>query len=383
MSWRDRLGPASFRGVPFHVDTSDFSGGRRVVVHEFPARDMPVPEDLGRRAREFSIEAYVLGSEYHVARDRLLAALERPGPGELVHPYRGTIRAVVGSFRVHESRADGGMATFSIAFTEAPADAAQPTASATTPAAAVAAVLAARVAAAEEFTDRYVPGSYLAGPEAALRSATIAIERALRTVAMETQARARFHRRVQRLKASAASLVHQPSDLLAEVTALLADVTGPVLRAYAFDPGPRPPDTTPTRRAERACFDALHLLIQRSLLFRAADQLIARRFVSYDEAVTARDEVTDLIDAQEETAGDDVSLALLELRSALVRAVPGEESSLPRLVTVTPPVPLPSIVLAHQLYGSTAYEPEIVARNRIRHPGFLAGGKPVQVLSRG
>lgn len=383
MSWRDRLGRASFRGVPFFVDSAGFAGGRRVVVHEFPSRDVPATEDLGRRAREFSIEAFVLGADYHVARDRLLDALERPGPGELVHPYRGTLRVVVGSIRVQESAADGGLATFSISFTEAPADAAQPTASNTTPAAAVAAVLAARASASAEFSERYVPGAYLAGPEQVLRSATLAIENALRAVSMEAQARARFHRRVQRLLASAASIVHRPADVLAEVTALLSDATGPVLRAYSFSPGTRPPATTPTRRAERACFDALYALVQRTLLFRAADLLLAQRFASYDEAVAARDKVTDLLDAQEETAGDDLSLAIVDLRAAIVRAVPGEDAGLPRLVSVAPPVSLPSIVLAHQLYGSTAYEPDLVARNRVRHPGFLPGGRPVQVLSRG
>lgn len=48
MSWTDRLQPASFRGVAFKVDGDDLQIGRRTVVHEYPGRDTPSVEDMGR-----------------------------------------------------------------------------------------------------------------------------------------------------------------------------------------------------------------------------------------------------------------------------------------------------------------------------------------------
>ena len=51
-SWREDLRPASFRGVPFLVDESHVVIGRRVVLHEYPLRDKPYAEDLGKN-REY------------------------------------------------------------------------------------------------------------------------------------------------------------------------------------------------------------------------------------------------------------------------------------------------------------------------------------------
>ncbi|MFX9939048.1 DNA circularization N-terminal domain-containing protein, partial [Acinetobacter baumannii] len=64
MTWRDQLRPASFRGVPFHVTQATGTFGRRSVTHEYPFRDLPYVEDLGRRARTLRIEALLLGEDY-------------------------------------------------------------------------------------------------------------------------------------------------------------------------------------------------------------------------------------------------------------------------------------------------------------------------------
>lgn len=56
--WRDRLRDASFRGVPFSVEDDEGSFGRRVQVHEYPNRDKPFTEDLGRATRRMTINAY-------------------------------------------------------------------------------------------------------------------------------------------------------------------------------------------------------------------------------------------------------------------------------------------------------------------------------------
>src|SRR5690349_9842319 len=122
MAWQDKLRKASFRGVPFQVDTSEGTFGRRGVVHEYPLRDTPFVEDLGRRARSLSVEGFVLGSDYMAARDALLAALERRGPGTLVHPYLGELVVSVQEVKLRESTAEGGLARFGITFLESGAE---------------------------------------------------------------------------------------------------------------------------------------------------------------------------------------------------------------------------------------------------------------------
>ncbi|NAH43850.1 DNA circularization protein, partial [Escherichia coli] len=48
MTWKDRLQDASFRGVPFKVEEESMGTGRRVETHEYPNRDKPYTEDLGK-----------------------------------------------------------------------------------------------------------------------------------------------------------------------------------------------------------------------------------------------------------------------------------------------------------------------------------------------
>ena len=90
---------------------------------------------------------------------------------------------------------------------------------------------------------------------------------------------------------------------------------------------------------------------------------------------TGQHQVTD-----DHAAACDAVLVQEQLRADLMRAVPGEDSDLPRLGIVTPPAMVPSIVLAHRLYGDTDREADLVTRNRIPRPGFIRGGEPLEVL---
>lgn len=118
--WRYRLlRPASFRGVSFKVDDAGRSGGRRQAVFEFPKRDDPYAEDMGRRARRYSIRGYLIGPDYDRSRDALVAAMEQEGPGLLVHYLFGEFQASPDSYDVTETRQRGGYAEFNMAFVEA------------------------------------------------------------------------------------------------------------------------------------------------------------------------------------------------------------------------------------------------------------------------
>lgn len=93
--WQARLRPASFRGVPFGVEAESGSAGRRGRVHEYPFRDMPYTEDLGRRARRWRIQAFVIGDDADLQRDALISACEVKGAGELIHPTLGNLQVQV------------------------------------------------------------------------------------------------------------------------------------------------------------------------------------------------------------------------------------------------------------------------------------------------
>ena len=114
MAWRDNLVQASFRGVRFSVDETEAPiAGRRVAVHEYPGRDQPFVEDMGRVTKRWTVEAFVLGDDYDVVRDELIEASDMPGPGELVHPYLGSLQVFCTACSLTERPREGRMARFS------------------------------------------------------------------------------------------------------------------------------------------------------------------------------------------------------------------------------------------------------------------------------
>jgi prophage DNA circulation protein len=115
MSWRDRLMPASFRGVGFWVDQAKSPVGKKGQLHEYPQRDMPYFEGLGQQAKIHDLTAFIVGPDCLEQRDKLLKALEQ-GSGELVHPWLGRLQVKVGECDMSHSRQDGGLVTFALKF---------------------------------------------------------------------------------------------------------------------------------------------------------------------------------------------------------------------------------------------------------------------------
>jgi len=132
--WRDQLAPASFKGAMFHVEAGSRESGRRIVVHEFPKRERPYAEDMGRKAIEFSVRGYCISypynsgvrlymRDYRLARDDLIAALETEGAGMLQLPYHVTksappLMVVCPRYRMTEEEKLGGYCVFDMQFVE-------------------------------------------------------------------------------------------------------------------------------------------------------------------------------------------------------------------------------------------------------------------------
>lgn len=119
MTWRNRLLPASFRGLPFHVDDGEVSGGRRVAPHEYPKRNTGYTEDMGRRQRLFRLRGYIIGPNYDILSLAFRAVLEADGSGLLVLPLQGQYTVICAHFSHVETREEGGFASFDLDFIEA------------------------------------------------------------------------------------------------------------------------------------------------------------------------------------------------------------------------------------------------------------------------
>lgn len=370
------MSTATFRGVPFVVESAELGSGRRGVTHEYPGRDTPFREDLGRAAREFPVEGYLVGDDVQAQRERLQVEFEKEGPGELVHPYYGTRRVAVMSFRFRTSSSEGRYITLSAEFVETPSEPVQPTAVPDVQAAAQTSVQVVRSSAVDAFLAKYDPGVSMGSISGAVDAAGAAVRSAVAGQELTAQQRASLFRDIGRL----AGLVRNGSALLALLIDVFDQLPGGLVSVYHFAPGERPLDTTANRRQEQRNFDALRLAVQQLALLRAVDLVLVQEFDSYDGAVRARDELTDLIDEQQEVAEDELFTGLVQLRADLVKAVP--QAGLSRIITYEPPTTVPSLVLAYRLYGGVSMEADLVARNNPPRPGFLTGGVPLEVLSR-
>jgi prophage DNA circulation protein len=91
--WR----PASFRGVPFKVmDKPEYTLGHTVVEHKiFDGEGFT--EDTGDELDTFSLAAAVMGQDYLAQGKKLEAAFRVRGPGVLVHPTKGRLMVQIGT----------------------------------------------------------------------------------------------------------------------------------------------------------------------------------------------------------------------------------------------------------------------------------------------
>ena len=120
LGWFNNLLPASFRGVPFQVSGTSSEFGRRNQTHEYPFRDVPYTEDIGRSARKNKIDAFVVGDDHKEQAEKLVEVIEEEGAGTLIHPILGELNVnIVGTATVSNSVENGRMSVISFSFVEA------------------------------------------------------------------------------------------------------------------------------------------------------------------------------------------------------------------------------------------------------------------------
>jgi prophage DNA circulation protein len=398
MGWREQLRPASFRGVPFQVEGHDADGGRRGPVHEYPQRDTPFREDLGRQAETFRVDAYVIGGDYFPARDALLGALRAEGPGTLVHPTLGTLEVCVDRWRLGERFGEGGMARFSLDFVESGADR-FPTETPNTRARVIGAAGSARGAVTQAAQARY-------GTTRVQQWVTTATTRRVLDFAERAAATARriasgstldaFTVALQALSPDAARLVSTPLELMSSISRLIQQISdlgsdpSQTVSSLEFLAGwgmgfPPIIGTTPARIALAAREDALVRIVRSSAAVEASRRATEIPLDSYDSAVALRDRVIAMLDPEIAAAGDrgddTTTRALEDLLAEVAGDLRARGAELRRVRALTLEQSIPSVVLAYRLYAAARRADEIVARNRIRDPGALPAGVALEVLS--
>lgn len=388
-SFFSNLREASFRGARFEVDDVEASGGRRVVLHEYPLRDTPYSEDLGRRAREFSVRGYIIQGrtyDYASARADVLKALEAYGPGELVHPWHGEVSVVVDDYRLRESMERGGLLELDIRFREA-GQLANPTSSADTAKGVASAASSVQQALKNSFLSAFAPA--LDEIDKAVTALDDAASLAMEYLGLPQSLIAEGLAYVQSLIATPAAffdaLVGLFGGLLGNEPGKKA-LAAPVPDAsfsIASGEGTAPLESilggsaSITTEAERVIRDTVAQVV----VIEAAASTAHAEYATADDALADRDAVVEGLDTIEPAADDAVFLGLAELRRAVVTDLTTRGAELPRVRSVTLPGTVPALVAAYRIHADAGRADEIVSRNRIRHPGRVPGGTPLEVLS--
>lgn len=89
------LRQCSYKGVPFQAAAVTKTIQRRQVLHEYPQRDIPYLEDLGKGATLYKVTAFLVGDNCVAQAKRLEKALLTVGAGTFVHPWDGALTVSV------------------------------------------------------------------------------------------------------------------------------------------------------------------------------------------------------------------------------------------------------------------------------------------------
>ncbi len=411
MSWRDALRPGSFRGVPFEVEVDKVPVGRRTVTHEYPGKNQPYVEDMGRVTREHKITAFVIGPDCLEQRDALLEALEAEGPGELVHPWLGTLRVTAGVGEMIHAYDEGGMVRFELTFTESP-ELTYPAGVANTGKLAA----ASGVKLLDSAMSRYSTAlSYINLAQTTAGQLIKGVQGILDVV---QEYAAPLYSVLGTAQSLAGLLVNTPGDLIGIIRGVFTSAGGVLhsfdgfsqslgsllgkadaVRQLAEIPAPQGQEAAALQLAAvtllqdvllaDAVAEAAEIPVVTPAPAPAAVPAVEVQALQpitlpntpvADDVLELREAVTEALWTQTLTAPQSHFQALTEARIQTGRHLLAVARQGVRLVTITPAQPMPSLVLAYGRYGDATRAAELVARNRVAHPGFVPAA-PLQVAA--
>ncbi|NBJ36625.1 multidrug DMT transporter [Serratia fonticola] len=411
--WED-LRDASFRGVPFHFVDVEGTGGRRAIPHAYPKKEVGWTEDHGAVLTQEQINGILLGSDYQAKFNGLLAALNTPGPGELVHPWFGVQQVQVGKVTHKLSTEEGGIAYVSFEVFEA-GEQLFPTQQEDT--------TATTLSAADSVKDALANGDYFAALDGVGNMVDTLLDDLqgfVTNLPTLPDALNEWMDRLNHFKDLAGIIVARPGELIREVTNLISDVNDLVteppwaLRVYdqlrerwdgdraaraatnsladniavnvntGFASSVTRSSTIEISDAMQANIDDFQQLVIVSSLVAKAETVATATFETSQEAERTGDELAEslgerAIDAVE-SGQRELWRSLRSLRFAVVNDVRIRSVQLPELRRVSPAQTTPVMLLAWRETGDAEQSDALVTRNRLRNPAFILPSQVIEVV---
>ena len=377
----DDLKPAKFRGIECAARDLGMMAGRRVVRDTVPGRDGDVFEDLGKMAREFNIQFVCAGEDWKETYNALIAAVEDRRPAQFQHPD-GSIHTVVVDGGFEFSIVSVGEATVSgrlVVMTDA--NRVDVTADA------VAAVETAADdvddVASDTLTDNLTGGAAAA---TAIGRLTTGMRYAIN---LGKQAEYLVHDALDLIDDDLASLVSFPAVVASRLCAVYQDITdwpmlSQALSRYHDAELQRTADyglvADPTARALVRNDHELNLACLHFAIAQMARVVNDTEYTAFDDAQSAVGTVAAWIDVAAVHSNAAQLAAMGDIQAQLVESVLNGRQQMPRLKDFVPWRVMSADEIAQYLYQDGTRAAEIVARNKIQHPGFIGPDVTLKVL---
>ncbi|MBQ4781951.1 multidrug DMT transporter [Pectobacterium versatile] len=411
--WEDLL-DASFRNVPFYFVDVEGTGGRRAIPHAYPKKEVGWTEDHGAVLTQQQINAILLGSDYQTQLNRLLAALNTAGPGELVHPWFGAQQVQIGKVSHKLSTEEGGIAYVSFEVFEAgeqlfPSQTEDTTATALSAADSVKAALA--------------NGDYFAALDGVGNMVDTLLDDLdgfITNLPSIPDAVNEWMDRLNRFKDQAGIIAAVPGELIRDVTGIISDIKDLVTEPpWALSVYEQLRDKWDGDRAAQAAtksladnievnveagfassvtrssaieisnamqtnIDEFQRLVIVSSLVAQAETVASMTFETSQDAENTSDVLAErlgehAIDAVE-SGQRELWRSLRDLRFAVVNDVRIRSVQLPELRRISPRQTTPVMLLAWRETGDAEQSDALVTRNRLRHPSFILPSQVIEVI---
>ena len=415
-TWRDQMLPASFRGIDFLIPQASVPVGMKVQLHEFPQRDEPFAEQLGKQAQVHRLVCWIIGDDCFERRDKFMEAVQTPGAGELVHPWLGRMQVKAGEAELTHDFKQGGMAAFAVTFYPD---------------------IPLKFPAAKVNTQQQVvkaSDSLLDSALARYKSAMAKVDQARLGLARLRNSLSGVYTVIQQqfstivgvftnLTGFVQSLMNSPDSLSSlfssyfsefSVDDYLGDDSGSSYRnsvaiatqqteAVASIDTVSQAGGVDAAAASQATANLVQdaLLVQVALIIsempvasqpvstvtvssveqQAVQPIVRQEVPVADDVIELRDNLNEAIFQASLKADPEHYMVLNTLRQTIVKHLTAVAESGVRLVEITPPETLSALVLAYRRFGDATRESEVVQRNRLRHPGFVPA-RPIKIAQR-
>jgi len=425
-AWKSQLQEASFRGVKFFVGDIETVIGRRNVLHEYPLRDTPYAEDLGKKAREFTINAYVIGDDVFTQSKRLIEAIEdNDSAGILIHPTLGLKNVIPTQCRHVFKNNEGGIEYFVLTFVEAginkyPSTAIDTQSNSQTVVATSATQMQGSFASmftTENFPDKLAQRAIdtLIGTASGTGGAITPFSTSLIGVITsilnkgsyfsgQTANFSSYKTQLSNFTANAPTLVADAPSLAEQVAALIAGLASvypnnpqqqiialiALFKMFGVGLTPIPittpavPVATPIRIQESINQQQLINLVGVLALIQMVNAISQIDFVSRQDALNTMGEIENLIEPTllqlANNADDSAFNALNAARVSMVLDIKARAATLKTVVYIVNHYPIPALVLAYRQYQDATQEADIVMRNNIMNPVFVPPNTNIEIL---